>query len=116
MCYEAERYISPNKRDPLLEFIQEQDIETQDWIFAGIDQLEKSKGRLNNQNLETKHIEDKIFELKYKKLPIRILYAYHPLKRKFLLLTHGVVKKSNKLKGKDIKIAKDRYYEIKERR
>ena len=40
---------------------------------------------------------------------IRILFAYHPLKRKFILLLHGVIKKRDDLKANDIKIAEERY-------
>ena len=112
MCYEAEQYVSPGGKKPVLEFMMEHDKETQDWIIAGIMLLEKNKGRLTGQNLETKHIRNKIFELKFKKLAIRILFAYHPLKRKFVLLLHGLIKKRDDLKSSDIKIAEDRYNEV----
>jgi hypothetical protein len=110
MCYKAEQFITDNGRRPVTEFILGQrNKEIIDWIISGIEELEKRKGMIQNQNLETKHIKGKIFELKYKKLAIRILYAYHPRKRKFLLLLHGVVKKRNDLKASDIKVAEERY-------
>jgi hypothetical protein len=115
MCYKAEEYISSQGRQPVTEFILDQDKETQDWIFSGIGKLEKNKGKLNNEFLETKHIYNKILELKFKKLPVRILFSYHPNIRKKLLLLHGVLKKTDKLKPEDIKTANDRYNEMKQR-
>lgn len=116
MCYKAEQFITDNGRKPVLEFILDQDIDIQDHIISGIIQLEQRKGLIQNQNLETKHIKGKIFELKYKKLAIRILFAYHPRKRKFLLLVHGVVKKRDDLKAVDIKVAEERYETEKNRK
>jgi hypothetical protein len=109
MCYIADQFITENGRKPVLEFILEQNNETQDHIFAGIRQLESRKGVIRNQNTETKHVKGKIFELKFKKLAVRILYAYHPGKRKFLLLLHGLIKKRDDLKVSDIEIAEHRY-------
>jgi hypothetical protein len=115
MCYIAELYISESGNNPVEDFIMVQDIETQDWILSGIRQFEQHKGRINNQNLETKHIRNKVFELKFKKLSIRILFAYHPVKRKVILLLSGVIKKRADLKNADIKTAEDRYDEVKNR-
>ncbi len=109
MCYEVEQFTTESGKKPVLDFILEQDRETQNLIFSGIEQLEIRKGIIQNQNLETKHVKDKIFELKFKKLAVRILYAYHPGKRKFLLLLHGVIKKRDKLKASDIEVAAERY-------
>jgi len=109
MCYKAEQFTTESGKTPVLDFILEQSKETQDSIFSGIEQLEIRKGIIQNQNLETRHIRNKIFELKFKKLAIRILYAYHPIKRKFLLLLHGVVKKRDDLKATDIETAIERY-------
>lgn len=114
MCYKAEEFINSAGDRMITKFISEDiaDKETQDWIISGIGQLEQWKGKMQNKNLETKHVRNKIFELKFKKLPVRILYAYHPVKRKTLLLLHGVIKKRDDLRNKDIKIAEDRYKEI----
>lgn len=109
MCYEVEQFTTKSGKRPVMDFILEQDKETQDSIFAGIEQLGIRKGIIQNQNLETKHIKSKVFELKFKKLAIRILYAYHPVKRKFLLLLHGVIKKRDALKASDIEVAIERY-------
>ena len=115
MCYKAECYVNKRGEKPVIRFIFNdiKDIETQSWIISGIKQLEIWKGRINNQNLETKHVRNKIFELKFKKLPIRILFAYHPKVRKRLLLLHGIIKKRDNIESKDIDIAESRYNEIK---
>lgn len=109
MCYKAEQFISDSGQRPVLDFIKELDVDTQDWVISGIKELEIRKGLINNQNLETKRIKNQVFELKFKRLPVRILYSYHPRKRKFLLLLHGVIKKRDDLKARDIKTAEDRY-------
>ena len=114
MCYKAEEYINSSGDRIITKFINEEiaEKETKDWVISGIRQLEQWKGKIQNKNLETKHIKNKIFELKFKKLPVRILYSYHPVKRKTLLLLHGVIKKRDDLKNKDIKIAEERYREM----
>ena len=113
MCYTIETYVTRDGSKPVLDFIFEQDKKTQDWIFAGISQLEKGRGIIRTQSLETKHIKNKIFELKFREMAVRILFAYHPVKRAVVLLLHGVIKKRDDLRTRDIKIAEERYEEVK---
>lgn len=111
MCYKAEHYVSPAGKKPVLEFIKGQEKDTQNWLVSGILLLERQKGILNTGNVETKHIRNKIFELKFKKLPVRILFAYNPFKRGFIILLHAITKKRQDLKNSDIAIAESRYNE-----
>ncbi len=114
MDYIVEQFVSRNGRKPVMEFILEQDEDTREWLLSGIRQLGLNNGMIRNQNLETKHIRNKIFELKFKKLAVRILFSYHPVKRKIILLLHGVVKKRDALKQSDISVAEERYSIVKE--
>jgi len=115
MCYKAEDFTNNSGEKVIKKFIFEEikNTDTQEWVLSGIEQLELWKGRISNKNLETKHIRGKIFELKFKKLPVRILYSYHPNKRKTILLLHGVIKKRDDLTNRDIETAEKRYNDTK---
>ena len=110
--YIAEYYISPGGNKPVEKFILEQTAEWQSWIFAALELLQEREGKLKNYLAETKHIEDKIFELKFKQIPVRILYAYHPCVRGRMVLLHAVIKKRDDLKRKDIETAETNYRQI----
>ncbi len=111
--YEIKHYVSGSGRKPVLEFMLKQDKEIQDWLLAGIKLLGQKEGKINSRFLQTKHIKGKIFELKYVKLAVRMLFSYHPNERKIILLLHGVMKKRDDLRKEDIDIAETRYKSIK---
>jgi hypothetical protein len=110
--FEAEYYKNPHGNKPVEEFILKQTPEWKSWIFAALELLQERDGKLKNYLAETKHIEGKIFELKFKQIPVRILFAYHPRIRKRIVLLHGVIKKRDDLKRKDIETAEINYRQI----
>jgi phage-related protein len=98
---------SQNNREPVKEFIDNQNFKIQQKIFIYLELLQKNEGRLNYPY--SSHIKDKIWELRidFAKNCYRIFYLVFINKR--IVLLHAFLKKTNKTPRREIEKAINNY-------
>ena len=99
-------YETRDGKSPVEEFIESLDTETQDKFILKQQLLEDLGPQLRYPH--TDHIEEGIFELRFKgkEGQIRVLFFFFYGKR--IIFTHGFIKKTQKTPRKEIGIAKER--------
>lgn len=105
MKFEIELY-EYNNKEPVKDFILEQDIKMQAKIFHNLELLELEGNFLREPY--SKHLEDGIFELRTQVSNniTRILFFFVVGQK--IILTNGFVKKTQKTPAKEIELAKKR--------
>ena len=99
-------------QNPVRDFILSQDPKTQLKIDALLLALEKNPFELKNFS---KKLTKDLYELRlyYSRKWYRIIYAF--VKEKIIILLHGFIKKTKKTPMKEIKIAKQRLFDYKQK-
>lgn len=113
MDFDVDYYEENNGDKPVQLFLRElKQNDKKLWALA-IAGKDKIKHRFYHKEPLSKHLEGALFELRPNK--VRIIYCFDKTQQKMIYLLHGFIKDTKKTPARELKIARERLKNLRER-
>lgn len=104
--WKVELYDRPDGSSPVTEFIEQQSSHNQAEIYAEFDDL--AEFGLMPRGEKLKHLEGKLWELRFKGEALQFRFIYFAHKGRKLVILHGFCKKTPKTPKRELEVARRR--------